>query len=68
MQRGWRNTEMKAVNSAPSPVDGAAEAVVVVEGFSAALVETENDIAAAKIWAAIAIQRLLVGRTAFPKV
>jgi len=31
------------------PVDGAAKAVVSAEGFSAALIETENEIAAAKI-------------------
>src|SRR5947207_15838617 len=57
MQRGWRNTETKAVKSVPSPVDGAAEAIVVVEGFSAALVETESDITAAKVRTASAIYK-----------
>jgi hypothetical protein len=57
MHRGCRKTETKAINRAPSPVAGAAEAVVVAAGSSAPLIQRETDIAPVKIRTTVPIAK-----------
>jgi hypothetical protein len=58
MHLGFRKTETKAVNKAPSPVAGAAAIVVIPAGVSAALIQREPAIAPIKIRTAAPIAKI----------